>query len=126
MENIRRVAEVGALMADAGIIAISSFISPYRADRLRARQIVLEGGHDFIEIYINAPLEVCEKRDPKDLYKKARAGEIKQFTGIDAPYEAPESSDLVIHTDLQTLDESVTQILELILPRLSPEEDVSL
>ncbi len=126
MENIRRVGEVATLMADAGVVAISSFISPYRADRQRARQIALQGGHDFIEIYINAPLEVCEQRDPKNLYKKARAGEIKDFTGIDAPYEEPENSDLVVHTDRQSLDESVARILEFLLPRLSPEEDVSL
>ena len=126
VENIRRVSEVAALMADAGIITISSFISPYRADRERARKIVLENGGDFIEIYVNAPLEVCEKRDPKDLYKKARAGEIKQFTGIDAPYEEPQNSDLVIHTDRESLDESVAKVLEVILPRLQPQEDISL
>jgi bifunctional enzyme CysN/CysC len=126
VENIRRVSEVAALMADAGIITISSFISPYRADRQRARQIVLESGSDFIEIYVNAPLEVCESRDPKDLYKKARAGEIKQFTGIDAPYEEPENSDITVFTATQTLDESVAAVLEGILPRLEIEDEVSL
>jgi len=122
-ENIRRVGETGKILADAGLIAISSFISPYRADRHRARQIVLQGGSDFIEIFVDAPLEVCEQRDPKNLYKKARAGEIKDFTGIDAPYEKPENPDLVVHTDLQTPEQSIDQILEVILPRLRTDYD---
>jgi len=120
-ENIRRVAEVAKLLADSGAIAITAFISPYRIDRRRAREIALEGGTDFVEIFVSAPLEVCEQRDPKHLYKKARAGEIKQFTGIDAPYEAPEGPEIVVHTDRQTLNESVTAILEALLPRIKPE-----
>lgn len=124
VENIRRVGEVAMLMADAGMIAITAFISPYRTDRSRVREIALEGGRDFIEIYVSAPLEVCEQRDPKHLYKKARAGEIKEFTGVDAPYEAPDDPELVVHTDKQTLNESVTQILDFLIPRLRYEAQV--
>ena len=121
LENIRRVSEVARLMADAGIVTVSAFISPYRADRRRARDIAREGGCEFIEVYVNASLEVCERRDPKNLYKKARAGEIKQFTGIDAPYESPEAPDVVVHTDVQTEEESVAAILDHLLPRLAKE-----
>src|SRR5438270_1173409 len=122
VENIRRVSEVAKLMADSGVIAITAFISPYRIDRGRAREIALAGGVDFIEVYVNAPLEVCEARDPKNLYKKARAGEIREFTGIDAPYEPPEDAEIVVRTDRQTVNESVATILEGLLPRLEPEK----
>ena len=118
LENIRRVGEVARLMADAGIVTLSAFISPYRADRRRARAIAVEGGCEFVEVYVNAPLEVCERRDPKSLYKKARAGQIKQFTGIDAPYETPEAAEVVVHTATQTEAESVAAILAELLPRL--------
>jgi bifunctional enzyme CysN/CysC len=118
MENIRRVSEVAKLMADAGTVVITAFISPYRMDRRRAREIALEGNAEFIEVFVDAPLEVCEARDPKNLYRKARAGEIREFTGIDAPYEAPEDPEIVVHTDEQTVDESVATILEQLLPRL--------
>jgi bifunctional enzyme CysN/CysC len=118
VENIRRVSEVAKLMADAGTVVITAFISPYRMDRRRAREIALEGNAEFIEVFVDAPLEVCEARDPKNLYKKARAGEIREFTGIDAPYEAPEDPEIVVHTDKQTVDESVATILEQLLPRL--------
>ena len=118
VENIRRVSEVAKLMADAGTVVITAFISPYRMDRRRAREIALEGNAEFVEVFVNAPLEVCEARDPKKLYKKARAGEIRQFTGIDAPYEAPEDPEIVVQTDRQSVDESVTTILEQLLPRL--------
>jgi bifunctional enzyme CysN/CysC len=118
VENIRRVSEVARLMADAGTVVITAFISPYRMDRRRAREIALEGNAEFIEVFVDAPLEVCEARDPKNLYKKARAGEIREFTGIDAPYEAPEDPEIVVHTDKQTVDESVATILEQLLPRL--------
>lgn len=121
-ENIRRVAEVARLMADSGLIVVTAFISPYRADRQRAREIVTKGGHDFIEVFVDAPLSVCEERDPKSLYKKARAGEIKEFTGVDAPYEAPEQAEITVHTDKQSPVESVTNILDSLLPRLTPEE----
>ncbi len=118
VENIRRVAEMARLMADAGFVIVTAFISPYRADRRRAREIALEGGCEFVEVFVNTPLEVCEQRDPKDLYKKARAGQIKQFTGIDAPYEAPDDPEIVVHTERQTATESVGAILEQLLPRL--------
>ena len=118
VENIRRVSEVAKLMADAGTVVVTAFISPYRMDRRRAREIALEGNAEFIEVFVDAPLEVCETRDPKNLYKKARAGEIRDFTGIGAPYEAPEDPEIVVHTDQQTVDESVATILEQLLPRL--------
>ena len=122
VENIRRVSEVAKLMADAGAVAITAFISPYRMDRRRAREIALEGNAEFIEVFIDAPLEVCEARDPKNLYKKARAGEIKEFTGIDAPYEPPDDAEIVVHTDRQSVEEALATILEQLLPRLRPEE----
>ena len=122
VENIRRVSEVAKLMADAGTVVITAFISPYRMDRSRAREIALEGSSEFIEVFIAAPLEVCEARDPKNLYKKARAGQIREFTGIDAPYEAPEDPEIVVHTDQQSVDESVATILEQLLPRLRSVE----
>jgi adenylylsulfate kinase len=93
-ENIRRVAAVASLFCDAGIVALTAFISPYRADRDKARALVREG--DFIEIFVDAPLEVCEARDPKGMYKRARAGEIKGFTGIDDPYEPPLKPEIVV------------------------------
>src|SRR5437879_12418881 len=101
-ENIRRVSEVAKLMADAGAVVITAFISPYRMDRRRAREIALEGNAAFIEVFVEAPLEVCETRDPKNLYKKARAGEIHDFTGIDATYEAREEQGLVMRRGQQT------------------------
>jgi len=122
VENIRRVAEVAHLMADSGLVVVTAFISPYRSDRLRAREIALEGGSDFVEIFVDAPLEVCERRDPKQLYKKARAGQIKDFTGIDAPYEAPENPEIVARTADATLEESLATILEVLLPRIKGEE----
>jgi len=122
VENIRRVSEVAKLMADAGAVVITAFISPYRMERRRAREIALESNAEFIEVFIDAPLEVCETRDPKNLYKKARAGEIREFTGIDAPYEAPEDAEIVVRTDRQSVDESVAMILEQLLPRLKAEE----
>lgn len=120
-ENIRRVSEVAKLMADSGAVVITAFISPYRLDRRRAREIALEGNLEFVEVFIEAPLAVCETRDPKNLYKKARAGEIRDFTGIDAPYEAPEDPEIVVHTDRQSVDESVATILEHLLPRLKAD-----
>jgi len=121
VENIRRVSEVAKLMADSGVVVITAFISPYRMDRRRAREIALEGNAEFVEVFIDAPLEVCEARDPKDLYKKARAGEIRGFTGIDAPYEAPEDPEIAVHTNQQTVDECVATILEYLLPRLKED-----
>jgi adenylyl-sulfate kinase len=122
VENIRRVSEVAKLMADSGVVAITAFISPYRLDRRRAREIALESNAEFIQVFVDAPLEVCEARDPKNLYKKARAGEIRDFTGIDAPYEAPEDAEIVVHTDRQSVNESISTILELLLPRLKADE----
>ena len=120
VENIRRVAEVAGLMADAGLIVITAFISPYRADRRRARESALQGGMDFIEVFVSAPLETCEQRDPKGLYKKARTGEIREFTGISAPYEIPENPECIVHTDVQTVEESVAAVIERVRPHLAP------
>ncbi len=119
VENIRRVAEVAKMMADAGTVVITAFISPYRQDRRRAREIALGAG-DFVEVFVNAPIEVCEQRDVKGLYKRARAGEIQEFTGISAPYESPVDPEITVHTDKQTLAESVAQITEVLRPRLRP------
>jgi bifunctional enzyme CysN/CysC len=118
VENIRRVSEVAKLMADSGAVAITAFISPYLVDRRRAREIALESKADFIEVFVDAPLRVCEERDPKSLYKKARAGKIRDFTGIDAPYEAPVDPEIVVKTHEQSVEESVALILEQLLPRL--------
>jgi bifunctional enzyme CysN/CysC len=109
-ENIRRVAEVARLLMDAGVLVITAFISPYRDDRRLARSLVNEG--EFVEVYVNAPLEVCEQRDPKGLYKKARAGQIANFTGVSAPYEPPDQPELVVHTDKQTPAECVAHIID--------------
>ena len=117
-ENIRRVSEVAKLMADAGTVVITSFISPYRIDRTRARAIALQAGAEFVEVFVDAPLATCEERDPKGLYQKARAGELKGFTGIDAPYEPPEDPEIVVHTHKETPEESVAWILDGLLPRL--------
>jgi adenylylsulfate kinase len=110
-ENIRRIGEVAKLFADAGVIALSSFISPYVADRDAVRALHEAAGIDFIEVFVDCSLESAEARDPKGLYKKARAGEIKNFTGIDDPYEAPASPELHLHSDQQDLDEEVALIL---------------
>ena len=111
-ENIRRISEVSKLMLDAGLIVMTAFISPFAKDRNEARDLITND--NFIEIYCNASLETCEKRDVKGLYKRARAGEIKNYTGIDSPYEAPENPELVIDTDNQSLEESVSTILSLL------------
>lgn len=99
-ENIRRIGEVSKLFVDAGTIVMTAFISPYREDRDRVRKILQDG--EFVEIYVEADLDTCEERDPKGLYKKARAGEIKEFTGISAPYESPENPELIINTTRET------------------------
>jgi adenylylsulfate kinase len=108
-ENIRRIGEVAKLFTDAGVIAITSFISPYKKDRDNVRALMKEG--EFIEVYINVSLEMAEQRDPKGLYKKARAGQIKGFTGIDDPYEAPENAEIVIDTEALQPEEAAEQIL---------------
>ncbi len=108
-ENIRRIGEVAALFTDAGIVNITAFISPYREDRDRVRAIMKPG--DFVEVFVDCDLAECERRDPKGLYKKARAGEIPEFTGISAPYEAPEKPELVVNTTKQTPEQSLAEIL---------------
>ncbi len=122
-ENIRRVAEVAALLADAGLITITAFISPYQADRQKAREIVTAStapaaaprpGHPFFEIFVNTPLAVCEQRDPKSLYARARAGLIPEFTGISAPFEAPTTPELVLHTEVNSVASCVAEILSLL------------
>ena len=110
-ENVRRVGEVARLFADAGVVALVPVISPYVADRARVREIHHLAGLPFVEVFVDTPLEVCESRDPKGLYAKARRGEIKGFTGIDAPYEAPVSPEVTLSTDTSSLEESVAQIL---------------
>jgi adenylylsulfate kinase len=113
-ENIRRIAEVSKLFINCGIITINSFVSPTSAIRSQARKII--GDENFVEVYINTPLEICEQRDVKGLYKKARRGEIKDFTGIDAPFEEPLNPEIEIKTAQQNVEQSVNDLLEKILP----------
>ncbi len=108
-ENIRRIGEVAKLFTAAGVINVTAFISPYRADRDQARKIMSEG--EFIEVYVDCPVAECERRDPKGHYKKARAGEIREFTGISAPYEPPLNPEIVVHTDREAEAVCVAQIL---------------
>ncbi|MBF5058093.1 adenylylsulfate kinase [Alcanivorax sp. 521-1] len=108
-ENIRRVSEVAKLMVDAGLVVVTAFISPFRADRDAARALFEDG--EFVEVFVDAPLEKCEERDPKGLYKKARAGEIKEFTGIDSPYEAPAKPEVVINTADNDIEACVKQLI---------------
>lgn len=110
VENIRRIGEVGKLFVDAGVIALSAFISPFRADRQMVRSLFEPG--EFIEVYMATPIAVCEERDPKGLYKKARAGVIKQFTGIDSPYEAPESPEIVIDASRHGVEDAAILVVE--------------
>jgi adenylylsulfate kinase len=109
-ENIRRIGEVAKLMMEAGIITITAFISPFREDRDIARGLLSQD--DFIEIYCDANLEICESRDVKGLYKRARSGEIKNYTGIDSPYETPTNPELLIDTESESLEESVTKVID--------------
>ncbi|MBE0437338.1 MAG: adenylyl-sulfate kinase [Methylomicrobium sp.] len=115
VENIRRIGEMAKLMIEAGVITLTAFISPFRADRSSARKLVPHG--DFIEIYCQCPLETCEQRDVKGLYKKARAGKIPFFTGIDSPYEEPEKPELIVNTHALSLEESVQAVMKLLLQR---------
>lgn len=110
VENIRRIGEIAKLYRETGVINLVAFISPYRAERELARSLSHYG--DFLEIFVDCPVEVCEQRDPKGLYKKARAGEIPEFTGISAPYEAPENPEIHVHTDQASIDEHVNTILD--------------
>jgi adenylylsulfate kinase len=115
-ENIRRIAEISNLMLDAGVITLAAFLSPYIKDREHVKQIV--GSENFIEIYVNTSLSECERRDVKGLYKKARSGEIKNMTGITAPYQAPVNPDLEVITDTQSIDDSVAVIMEFLNTKL--------
>lgn len=114
-ENIRRIGEVAKLINDSGVLALTAFISPFRADRDAVRSLVAEG--DFIEVYCRCDLDVCEQRDVKGLYKKARAGEIPEFTGINSPYEEPLNPEIVVDTAAQELDESVNQVIRALIER---------
>jgi adenylyl-sulfate kinase len=109
-ENIRRIGEAAKLFVDAGIIVLTAFISPFRSDRRMVREIVEDD--EFIEIFVDTPLEVCEQRDPKGLYAKARCGEIRDFTGIDSPYEAPERPEVHLHPDRDSVEQSVERIIK--------------
>tara|TARA_R110002049_G_scaffold28296_2_gene97344 strand:- start:7117 stop:7710 length:594 start_codon:yes stop_codon:yes gene_type:complete len=115
-ENIRRIAEVANLMVDAGLVVLASFVSPYRKDREQCKKII--GYANFVEVFVNTSVEECERRDVKGLYKKARKGEIKNFTGIDAPYEAPQSADIEIDTINTSVEEAVEIILKYIDKKL--------
>jgi adenylylsulfate kinase len=111
MENIRRVGEVAKLFAEAGALVLTAFISPYRDDRDRVRNLASRSS-DFVEIHVSCPIEVCEERDPKGLYKKARAGEIPNFTGIDAPYEAPDAPEITVETNVYEVSDCAEQIIQ--------------
>lgn len=116
VENIRRIGEVSKLLLDAGIIVLSAFISPFKADREQVKNIV--GAANYVEVFVDAPIEVCEQRDVKGLYKKARAGEVKNFTGIDSPYEAPENADIHIPTHQLPIEQSIEKLLDNLLPKI--------
>lgn len=115
-ENIRRIAEVANLMVDAGLVVCAAFVSPYRKDRENIKTIVKDV--NFVEVYVNTSVEECERRDVKGLYKKARAGKIKNMTGISAPYEAPEHPDVEIETEKESIEDSVSRIMNFITPKL--------
>jgi adenylylsulfate kinase len=117
MENIRRISEVSKLLINSGVITINSFISPTREIRHRAMEII--GKENFIEIFVSTPLKVCEQRDTKGLYKKAREGKIKNFTGIDSPFELPENPDVEIDTSRLTIEESIEEIIRIVLPKIT-------
>lgn len=120
-ENIRRIAEVARLMNDAGLLVITAFISPYRADRAMAREII--GAPRFLEVHVRTPMAVCEQRDPKALYQRARRGEIAEFTGISAPYEAPLEPVMAIDTSVMTRESALADLISLLEPFLSPHFD---
>ncbi len=117
VENIRRLGELSKLMVDAGLIVLTAFISPFRADRASVRAKLAEG--EMVEVHVDCPLEVAESRDVKGLYAKARAGEIKNFTGIDSPFEIPENPEITINTDRDSLNQNVQQVLDYILPKIT-------
>jgi adenylylsulfate kinase len=115
-ENIRRVAEVSKILMDSGTVVIAAFISPYEKDRLTAKNII--GENNFIEVYVHCPLNLCEERDVKGLYKKARNGEISNFTGISSPFEIPSNPDIIVSTSTQTIQQCCNKILAYVLPKL--------
>ncbi len=119
-ENIRRIAEVSNLMVDAGLVVLASFVSPYREDRENVKRIV--SYDNFVEVFVNTPIEECERRDVKGLYAKARAGEIKDFTGVNSPYESPMAPDIEIDTTLTSVEEAVAIILKTIKKKLKGNE----
>ncbi|AQU76208.1 adenylyl-sulfate kinase [Priestia megaterium] len=114
-ENIRRIGEVSKLFVDSGQVVLTAFISPFQEDRAQVREIL--EGNEFLEVYVECPLEECEKRDPKGLYKKARSGEIRDFTGIDSPYESPANPELIINTSTQSVEECVQTVIEYLANR---------
>jgi len=114
-ENIRRTGEVAKLFVDSGTVVIAAFISPFASDRKIVRELL---GEEFVEVFVNCPLEICEQRDVKGLYEKARKGEVINFTGIDSPYQNPENPEITVHTHLQNVQECVQKILETILPKI--------
>ena len=114
-ENIRRIGEVAKLFIESGVITLTAFISPFRGERNKVRKLLIEG--DLIGIYVKCPISVCEARDVKGMYKKAKANEIKNFTGISSPYEVPENPDLIVNTNQETLDESVDKVLGVLINR---------
>lgn len=116
VENIRRIGEVGKLMLDAGLVVLSAFISPFEADRAQVKKIV--GAANYFEVFVDTPLEICEQRDVKGLYKKARAGEVKNFTGIDSPYERPSKPEIAIETDKISIEDAVMRIFQRIESRV--------
>ncbi len=117
VENIRRIGEVSKLMLDAGVVVLSAFISPFNTDREQVKKIV--GAENYTEVFVDTPIEVCEQRDVKGLYKKARAGEIKNFTGIDSPYEKPTNPDVIVPTAQLSVEDSLDLLLKSILPRIT-------
>jgi len=116
IENLRRIGEVAKLMCDAGLVVTAAFVSPFKKDRRLIRNLL---GTDFFEIFVNTPLDVCEQRDVKGLYQKARRGEISNFTGVSSPFEIPQNPDLQINTINHTIDQLVNKILEVVLPKIS-------
>lgn len=115
-ENIRRIGEVSKLFLDAGLVVLAAFISPFEADRELVKKIT--GPEKFVEVFVNTPIEICEQRDAKGLYKKVRAGEVKNFTGIDSPYEAPKKPDIVIRTHQLSLEDAVKQLMDMVVPKI--------
>lgn len=114
-ENIRRISEVAKLFVESGVITLTAFISPFKEDRGKVRDLLDSG--DFIEVYVKCPISICKKRDIKGMYKKAQENKIKNFTGVDSPYEAPENPDLIIDTDRETLNESVDKVISVLINR---------